>query len=58
MITTGAWECTDTEQYGREISELTWEYKQPDINNGEVVVVDLNKYTGYQIQDAISTFGV
>ncbi len=53
------WICTDsdTQQYGREISELIWEYKQPDINDGDSVIIDLGKYTGDQIQDAISTFG-
>lgn len=59
MITNGKWEYTDpdTQQYGREISEFVWEYKQPDVNGGEPEVIDMRKYTVDQIESAINTFG-
>ena len=59
MITTGEWLQTDasTEQYGREISEFIWEYKQPDINEGDPVVIDITQYTIGQIEDCIRSYG-
>lgn len=59
MITKGEWMQTDAtpEQYGREISEFVWEYKQPDINDGEPVIIDLGRYTIAQVEDAIRSYG-
>lgn len=53
------WICTDedTQQYGRKIDKLMWEYKQPDINDGDPVIIDLEDYTADQIENCISSYG-
>ncbi len=59
MTTNREWICTDpdSKQYGREVTPWIWEYKQPDINDGEPVTIALKDYTIEQIEDNINPFG-
>jgi hypothetical protein len=53
-----AWVSTDssTNQYGRQLNTKIYEFKQPDINNGKPVTVDLVRYTFEQVEDCIRSY--
>jgi len=50
------WVCTDpsTEQYGRQLSEFIFEFKEKD---KEQTAIDLTGYTNWQIEEFINSFG-
>lgn len=52
-----AWTLTDpdTKQWGRQTSENIFEFKYTV--HGEVVEIDLEKYTDGEVEDAINTYG-
>lgn len=59
MTQTGQWTSTDpdTQQYGRHLYDRMFEFKQPDINEGKPVVINLDRYTNEQIEDCINSYG-
>lgn len=54
-----SWICTDpdTQQYGRRVSYDIYQFKQPDINNGDPVEIDKSRYSMHQIEECINSYG-
>jgi len=53
------WICTDSDsaQYGRQVSGFIWKYRQPNINDGKPVLIDLLRYSILQVEDVINSYG-
>lgn len=49
------WTCTDpdTQQYGRQLSEKVFEFKENDAQE----IIELTEYTDIEIEDIINAYG-